>query len=395
MPSGIGIGFGHHLDTKRATQEAIESAVESSQSKTPKLALLITTVHYNPNTIIDTVKNLLPNTQIIGCSSAGIILPNSIKTRGIAILFLDIPEMSFGISAIENLKTQNLQNAGSELAQKSLQELKAQGRQVFLFFIDGHLENNSHFIKGVQNIFGNIFPVVGAGTSDDFHFNNTFQFYQNKVLRHAAVGLILGGQINVSIASRHGWRPLGKPRTITESYSNIIKKINDKPAVTLYEEYLGKESDDIRSKHLSKIALLYPLGLYIEGSQEYLLRNAVDILSDGSIVCQGDVPQGSTVHVMIGNKESCAQAAFEAACEAKKDLLGKEAKLIIVIESMARLKLLGRQAFKEIQEIKTVFGKDTPIIGFYANGEICPFQTTDQFKKPLLQNESITVLAIS
>jgi len=98
---------------------------------------------------------------------------------------------------------------------------------------------------------------------------------------------------------------------------------------------------------------------------------------------------------MIGNKDSCKQAAFEAAQEAHQNLLGKAPKLIIILESMTRLKLLSRTAFQEVIKIKEVFGLNVPIIGMYANGEICPLQSSERFKKPHLQNESIVILAIS
>ncbi|MCK5178452.1 MAG: FIST C-terminal domain-containing protein, partial [Candidatus Omnitrophica bacterium] len=98
---------------------------------------------------------------------------------------------------------------------------------------------------------------------------------------------------------------------------------------------------------------------------------------------------------MISNKDSCKQAAIDAAEEVKKGLLGKKPKLILIFESMARLKLLGRMAFEEIENIKHIFGESVPIIGMYSNGEICPFQTVEKFKKPYLLNESIVVIAIS
>ncbi len=50
---------------------------------------------------------------------------------------------------------------------------------------------------------------------------------------------------------------------------------------------------------------MYPLGLYLEESRQYLLRNIIDILEDGSIVCHEGIPQGAEVHLMISNKESC------------------------------------------------------------------------------------------
>ncbi len=188
---------------------------------------------------------------------------------------------------------------------------------------------------------------------------------------------------------------MGKPRIIDKAEGNVIKIISGKKASSLYEEYFGDEVKDLHSNQFDQMSILYPLGIFVEGSNEYLLRNAVDIKPDGSIVCQGDVPEGAEVHIMIGNKESCKQAAMDAAEDAKKGLLGKKPKLIIIFESMARLKLLGRMAFEEIENIRHVFGASVPIIGMYANGEISPFQTVEKFKKPYLLNESIVVLAIS
>ena len=61
---------------------------------------------------------------------------------------------------------------------------------------------------------------------------------------------------------------------------------------------------------------------------------------------------------------------------------------------MARLKLFGRYAFKEIEKIKDVFGDKIPIIGMYSNGEVFPSESKEKYKRPQHQNESIIVLAI-
>ena len=62
---------------------------------------------------------------------------------------------------------------------------------------------------------------------------------------------------------------------------------------------------------------------------------------------------------------------------------------------MARLKLLGRAAHEETDSIRNVFGAGIPIVGMYSNGEICPFQTVEKFKKPYLLNGTIVVWAVS
>ena len=142
------------------------------------------------------------------------------------------------------------------------------------------------------------------------------------------------------------------------------------------------------------MAILYPLGIYLPEDNEYLLRNAIDILDDGSIVCQGEVPEGSEVHIMLGNKESCKQAARKAALEARESLKGRDPQFVLIFESLARNKLLGRGAFQEIQLIKEILGNKTPLLGMYSYGEIAPFNSLQHIKKTHLQNASIVILAI-
>jgi hypothetical protein len=144
----------------------------------------------------------------------------------------------------------------------------------------------------------------------------------------------------------------------------------------------------------NRIRLFYPLGILIEDQKKYLIQHIVDVLEDGSLVCQGEIPQGAEVHIMIGNKDSCLQAAAQAAKEAKEALLGKTPELILVFESAARQKLLGRNVFREIQAIKEVFGDHIPIFGMYAYGEFGPLNTIAHGSPCFLQSETINILAI-
>jgi hypothetical protein len=98
---------------------------------------------------------------------------------------------------------------------------------------------------------------------------------------------------------------------------------------------------------------------------------------------------------MISNKESCRNSAIEAAELVKTSLGDKQAKLVLVFESLARHKILGRSAFNEIQAIKDVLGYTTPIIGMCSYGEIGPFGALNNIKNVYLHNESILITAIA
>ena len=395
MSLSVGIGFSQNLNVQEAAKEAAFQSKTQLRQDRIDLCIIFSTIHYPPEETLPVMEKILPNAKLIGCSTAGIIQNTGIYKRGITALTLHSNECKFGISAIQQINDFDAHHIGQTLAQQAIQDLGPSPRQAFLFFMDDKMHSTSELLKGMQEMFGNVFSIIGAGSSDDFHFQNTFQMLNQQSLKDSMIGLLLGGLVSVGVGARHGWRPLGKPRFITEVDGHIIREIDNQAAFHIYKEYFGDEAYAIGQNRLGHMSILYPLGVHIPGSHEYLLRNAIETQPDGSIVCQGDLPVGSEVHLMLGNKESCKIAAGEAALEAKEGLLGKAPKLILVLESLSRLKLLGRDAHAEIQAVRNVFGLDVPIVGMYSNGEVSPFQTVERFKKSHHLNESIVVMAIA
>ncbi len=395
MSVKAGIGFSRNLKIEEAAREAAVRAIEVVGKDKIDLAIVISTIDYAPEKTVPVVRDILSPQRLLGCSTAGIILSNSVETQGIAVLVIVSDSIKIGIGDVDGVSDGNVYDSGITLARRCLTDFGKYNRKAIVLFVDGSLKNNTPLITGIQDIFGNVFPVIGGSSSDTFRFSSTFQIFQDRVYNHSALGLLLGGSMDIGIGTGHGWRPLGKPRIINEAKGNIIKKIDGKMAADLYEQYLGDESSSLYSNNLSQMAILYPLGILVGEKNEYLLRNAVDILADGSIVCQGDVPEGAEVHIMIGNKESCKNASLEAAEQAKQALGGKSPVLVVIFESIARLKLLGRAAYQEVELIKRVFGDDVSIIGMYSNGEFCPFESVGEFKRPSFQNESIVVAAFA
>ena len=112
------------------------------------------------------------------------------------------------------------------------------------------------------------------------------------------------------------------------------------------------------------------------------------------LVFQGEIPQGAEVHIMIGNKDSCKQAAAQAAQEAKQALQGRTPEIALIFESAARQKLLGRSAFQEIQVVKEILGEEVPVFGMYTYGEFAPLSTIEHGNASFLQNETINIVLL-
>lgn len=404
MPTSISIGFSQDPNPQNAILQACVQV--KNQLNTIDVDLVI--VFASPQYIVPETQPVITRTlrpkHLVGSSTGGIILPNGVASRGIAVVGIVSDDISFGVSSISGIDGQDTHHAGFDLARKAAQNLNiarrdtftsSYRRDVFILFAQGIEKNNTPFIRGVKEVFGVNFPMLGAISSDDSKYKGLSQFFQDQILQNSAVGLLLGGIGHPALGCAHGFKPLGKPRSVTKVDGHVLRTIDDKPAVEIYEHFLGVNAEKLKNIILNSSAAMYPLGFYLEESRQYLLRNIIDILEDGSIVCHEGIPLGAEVHLMISDKESCQNSAIEAAESVKASLADRPAKLVLVFESLARHKILGRSALNEIQAIKDILGATTPIIGMCTCGEIGPFDSLDNVKNIYLHNESILIAAIS
>jgi hypothetical protein len=391
----VGVGTSTEKDSFRAAREAALLAKAEIRQEKIDLAFVFCSIYYKPENILRGIKQIMPEAKIIGCSGSRIIITQGISHYGIAILAIKSKNIKFGLACISNLNEKNIRLAGQELAKMSLTNLKSTQRDIFIMFSDGLIRNSSDLILGVQDVLGRSFPLIGGASSDDFRFSKTYQYYQNNVFTNASIGILLGSIINFGLGIKHGWKPLGKPRKVTNSEGNIIKTINNKTAINMYEDYFEEDAKELYKIKLSRIAILYPIGINVPGEDEFVIRNVLLAREDGSLICQGDVPVGSEINLMIGSKDFCIQAARNAAEEAKKGLKDKSPSLIIVFNSIARNRLLGRIAFEEIQVVKDILGVNVPLIGFYDYGEIAPLKAADYRGVSYFHNATIAILAIA
>jgi hypothetical protein len=180
---------------------------------------------------------------------------------------------------------------------------------------------------------------------------------------------------------------------VTSSEGHIIKEIDGLPAVKLYQDYLAKNTQDL-TKELRRISVYYPLGIYLTGEKEYLLRNIISIKDDGALITQGDIPQNSKIRLMISTEDSRLAATVTACEEAKKNLAPQKVKFLVVFDSAARLSILRKQSDTELCIIKEIFGDNIPLIGIYTNGEQAPLKSINYLGHTYFHNQSINILAI-
>jgi hypothetical protein len=393
MPIQTGVGVSTEKDPLLAVREAVRAASLNIRSEKIDLAILFSTPEFASTLTLKTISSILgENTPIIGCSGFAVISPAGIIRRGIAILLLELPAGVYLHSAcVKESKAESGISLGEILGKKLLSGSKGMVRDLGIIFPGANLQEDPSLIYGLQEILGKSFPLISASASDIMKSQKTCLYFNQEMFTDGANGLLFGGKLDFGLGIRHGWHPLGKPRYITRCSANTVHEIDRQPAANIYKEYFACDLAELRKK-LKYISLLYPIGVFLNEEEEYLLRSLRQIKDDGALVFQGNIPQNSLIRLMIGSKESCLNATKRAAEEARKN---KNVNFVLVFNAVSRYIFLRRDAHKEIEILKENLPKDTPIIGLYTYGEEAPLRAISYHGQTYFHNQTVTVLAVA
>ncbi len=173
----------------------------------------------------------------------------------------------------------------------------------------------------------------------------------------------------VPLAARHtqGCSPLPGKYRLTETWRNIIVKLDDRPALPVFRDVIG----EVLARDLRRALGYIHVGLPISGSDtgDYRVRNIIGLDLDRDLLAVGEMlNQGE--HVLFVRRDG------QAAREDLERMLGEiRAQCPGGIRGGLYVSCLGRGRHQfgeegtELAIVQDALG-DVPLVGFFANGEI-------------------------
>ena len=397
MAIQAGVGQSARKDAYEAGIEACKQAMEKLGKNKPDLTIVFSSVSLDPEQVVRGVRKASNDAPLIGCTDAGSITNTGPVSNAVGVMAISSDKLEFYTGLGEGIKD-GAREAGRAVA-KEVQEKAKSPLKVFLMFPDVLTGNGADIVRGVLDVLGEHFPVLGGAAGDDFLFEKTYQYENGKVVSGAVAGVGISGDFVMGAGVRHGWMPIGTPMIVTKSKGSVVYELDHKPAVKIYEDYFGDRAEDLKKEPLARLAITYPLGIKLPEFDEYLIRDPITVDDKGAITCAAEIPEGSEIRLMIGSKEKAIEAAEDAARKLMKDFKEKGAapKFVLMFNCIAREKLFGARANDEIQAVMKIIGNEVPLLGFYTYGEQAPIGgEVHDLKKcnPRFYNETIVMLAV-
>lgn len=360
-------------DGRKAGEDAAESALAQLKKK-PSAAIVVASAIFNQKEMLAGIAETLPaNTPLVGCTTAGEIVPSGPQEHSVAVLLMQSDVVSFTSVKAEGI-SRNMRDGGKVLG-KALQETAGDGLKGAFVFSDGLSGNGTELIRGILSELGMMFPFVGGAAGDDGAMKKTYQYHDGEVFSDAAVGLGLSGDVTFVVGARSGWKPVGVPYTITKAKGQLLQELDGKPAFSIYEDAFGKEKAQAYRKPLSFECITHPLGMKVAGEQEIMIRAPIQFGDDGSMMLGAEAIEGAEIYLMVGTVKD-AQDAVELTAKELKEKYGKEfPRLVFVSECLTRKPFFGEKLYEEFSLLNSVLGNNIPVFGFFSYGQFAPFVT--------------------
>lgn len=177
------------------------------------------------------INELLPNSSIMGTSTAGVIHNNKVKNHEIIISFSVFEKSNTSIVDYKNLSIEVIvDNIKKNLIQNNT--------KLLIVFVNTFTLNANYLIKEINEQIPNII-IAGGNSGDDFAFEKGLVFSNTNDNTDIVITAIHSDDLKISTNYLLNWQTIGKEMTITKSKENIIYEIDNVNAVQKYKEYLG------------------------------------------------------------------------------------------------------------------------------------------------------------
>lgn len=377
------VAFGHSEDPD--TEDAVNEVIAACRTKLgehiPQAGIVFTAVEYDYALVLQKIRQAFPNIQLVGCSSGGELSSQLGYTEGSLLLITfasDTISMASGV-------VKNMSGDLSENVSATLNEIKQKlsGEPVLcLIFPDIFTIGTVRLVEEMKRYLNPAFPIFGGGASDPWKFDQTHEFYNDEVLQDAVPMLFFAGPLDYRFNVVSGWEPFTAKKLIMESDKNVVYKIDDMSAVDYYQHYLG-----------SPPTLAHPLAVFEEEGQRFYLRAPLEVdEKNGSVVLGGDLPQQAVTSICQAEPQKLIEETQKLIHQLLPAIAAAQPACAMIISCSCRQKILGTKTKEEYQVIRNEIVTDIPIFGFYAYGQISPFEKD---KPSFVHNESVLALLMN
>ena len=181
-------------------------------------------------------------------------------------------------------------------------------------------------------------------------------------------GILFAGDVPATTGLSQGCSPIGPVHEITRCRDQVVMELDGKPAFAVFRSEIG----EVLARNLSRVGGYIHVALPIAGSDkaDYLVRNLMGIDPQNGWIAVGERLKTGDKLMFVRRDGAAAMADLERMVADVKRRIEGTPRAALYFSCVARGPNLFGKNSEELKAIETALGA-VPLIGFFANGEIC------------------------
>jgi signal transduction histidine kinase len=301
----------------------------------------------------NTIRNVFPTAIIVGASSVGEIIDGKMYADTTVIIFSFFENSSLNMFSYECLTGND--DAIGKLLVKDIESSNLDVKGMLLLATP--VSNDSAELFSSITSHNLNYPVFGGGAGDYANMRKTLVFDGKRCYEQGVVSVVFSGNtLYIEPLTYLGWHPLSKEMTITEIDNMSVKTIDDNPAFSVYNKYLGIKADE----NFFMNVLEFPFLMFRQGQVIARVPFFVNE-KENSIQFLADIQVGEKFRIGYGNPEMIINESSHI----QEKMHDFQPDAIFLYSCICRRFLMQKDVSLETLPLNRI----APAAGFYTFGE--------------------------
>ncbi len=358
------VGYSKNKDAYEAGKETATKATEGISAK---IGLLFNSVGYDQKKLMEGIKSVAKDVDVIGCtSSAGIITPDGymIDEDGTAGMLTlggdDLTVACYGMA-----KGKSARETGREVAKKALEKAGLDYAPDY-FFMSASPAEEEEYIKGIQDIIGRV-PCFGGSAADNTVEGKWSIFYNDTIFNDGVVAAFFYTANDIATVYTGAYNETKDMGIITKlNDTRVLAEIDGEPALDKYKNWRGLDDEAVTGGNLLVTTITSPLGVKDRLGNLTAIRHPMNGNDDKSMNIGANLAVGTTVIRMEATVDELINSTGKTLKELKKKC--PNAAGYLLIHCGGRRLGIGDRMNEVYEQLKKEAG-DVPFLVAFTFGE--------------------------
>jgi len=353
---------------KGRSPDEIHAALEQSMVDgfKPTLAFVFISVKND----VDAVRRLLDQCgiQVFGATSAGEFIDGDISKGAIAVLLVDMDQSHFKL-LLQDYRDKDPEEVARGMSAEAKERFK---NPCFIISASVQVTGESatvledQLVKAIESVNGKEAIIWGGRAGDDFVFDETIVFSNDRSTKRGIIMLVLDGdKILVRGEAASGQKPIGTEKIITKANGSWVYEIDHQPAAEMVLKYLGLNLTQQEAE------TFYPnesvvFSVSRDKGDPVLRSVGLFNWNNKSFSTLGHIREGDKIRLTLPPDFEVVEEVSKNAEKIKREEM-PEADALLMFSCIGRLGQFGPLVGDEIEGVRKAFG--VPLAGFFTYGE--------------------------